>query len=43
MKECNGRISNNIVEVTCFIQAKNWNKENVTDITNKTEDLLSKC
>ena len=36
------RFVNDYVEVTCFIQAYKV-KQNVTDVINKTEDLLSKC
>ena len=36
-------IFNDYVEVNCYIKAKKEKKDNVTDVINKTEDLLSNC
>ena len=41
--EYKGRFYNDYVEVICFIKHEKENKESVTDVVNKTEDLLSKC
>ena len=41
--EYKGRIFNNYVEVTCFIQAKKVKQRKRYGCCKKNEDLLSKC